>query len=81
MSRVRANEKVVAIVSALGIGAGGISGTAAFAMMWVNIQNINTMMNEPPVKRHPEAPAAGDEVMYVDLSRERLESLYKGDQE
>jgi hypothetical protein len=34
MSRVRANEKVVAIVSALGIGAGGISGTAAFAIMW-----------------------------------------------
>ncbi len=30
-SRVRANEKVVAIVSALGIGAGGIIGTAAFA--------------------------------------------------
>ena len=54
---------------------------AAFAMMWANIQNINTMMNEPPVKRHPEAPAAGDEVMYVDLSRERLESLYRGDQE
>lgn len=29
--RVRANERVVAIVSALGIGAGGIIGTAAFA--------------------------------------------------
>ena len=29
--RERANERVVAIVSALGIGAGGIIGTAAFA--------------------------------------------------
>ena len=29
--RVRANERVVAIVSALGLGAGGIIGTAAFA--------------------------------------------------
>ena len=29
--RVRANEKVVAIVSAIGIGAGGIVGTTAFA--------------------------------------------------
>ena len=29
--RVRANEKVVAIVSAVGIGAGGIIGSTAFA--------------------------------------------------
>ena len=29
--RVRANEKVVAIVSAIGIGAGGIIGSTAFA--------------------------------------------------
>ena len=29
--RVRANEKVVAIVSAIGIGAGGIVGTTTFA--------------------------------------------------
>ena len=29
--RVRANEKIVAIVSAVGIGAGGIVGTTAFA--------------------------------------------------
>jgi hypothetical protein len=27
-------------------------------------------------KRHPEAPEPGDEVLYVDLSRERLEELY-----
>ena len=48
---------------------------AAFAMMWSNIQSINVEMNKPR-PRHPEAPAPGDEVMYVDLSREKLESLY-----
>ena len=53
----------------------------AFAMMWRNIQSINKMMDEPPKQRHPEAPAPGDEVMYVDLSREKLESLYKQDSE
>jgi hypothetical protein len=32
-----------------------------------------------PTKRlsHPEAPAPGEEVLYVDLSRERLEQLYE----
>ena len=49
---------------------------AAFAMMWSNVQSINKMMDEPPKPKHPEAPAPGDEVMYVDLSRERLEELY-----
>ena len=49
----------------------------AFALMWANIQSINKMMNAKPQKRHPEAPTAGEEVMYVDLTRERLEDLYK----
>ena len=53
---------------------------AAFAMMWSNIQSINIEMNKPK-PRHPEAPAPGDEVMYVDLSRERLESLYNQDKD
>ena len=53
----------------------------AFAMMWGNIQSINKMMDEPPKQRHPEAPAPGDEVMYVDLSRQKLEDLYKQDSE
>ena len=44
--------------------------------MWSNIRPINTMMNQPPKPKHPEAPAPGEEVMYVDLSREKLESLY-----
>ena len=47
--------------------------------MWSNIRNINKMMDEPSKPRHPEAPAPGDEVMYVDLSRERLEELYSED--
>ena len=53
---------------------------AAFAMMWSNIQSINTEMNKPK-PRHPEAPAPGEEVMYVDMTRERLEDLYKEDKD
>jgi hypothetical protein len=47
----------------------------AFAMMWANIQSINVEMNTPK-PRHPEAPQAGEELMYVDFSREKLEDLY-----
>jgi len=54
----------------------------AFAMMWANIQSINIEMNKPkPKPRHPEAPQAGEELMYVDLSREKLEDLYKQTEE
>ena len=53
----------------------GIIAGASFAMMWSNIQSINVEMNKPK-PRHPEAPAPGDEVMYVDLSRDKLEDLY-----
>ena len=52
-------------------------GGAAFAMMWSNIQSINIEMRKPPKPKHPEAPAPGDELMYVDFSREKLEDLYK----
>ena len=49
----------------------------AFAMMWANIQSINTIdIVNPPKPKHPEAPKAGEELMYVDLSREKLEDLY-----
>ena len=48
----------------------------AFAMMWANIQSINIEMRTPAKPRHPEAPEAGEEVMYVDLSREKLEQIY-----
>ena len=56
-------------------------------MMWGNIQSINKMMDEPPKPKHPEAPAPGDEVMYIDVSdmnskqfadqKNKLEDLYK----
>jgi len=59
---------------------------SAFAMMWANIQSINTMMDKPPRPKHPEAPEPGEEVMYVDVSsdtsvefkhrKEWLEDLY-----
>ena len=51
----------------------------AFAMMWANIQSINIEMRTPPKPKHPEAPEAGEELMYVDLTRERLEGLYKSE--
>jgi len=53
-------------------------GGAAFAMMWANIMSIS-MRPKVAKQKHPEAPAAGEEVMYVDLSREKLENLYKKD--
>ena len=56
-------------------------GGAALAMMRSNIRSINIEMSKPPKPKHPEAPQAGEELMYVDLSRERLEDLYKQDEE
>ena len=53
---------------------------AAFAMMWSNIQSINVEMSKPR-PRHPEAPEFGEEVMYVDLTKEKLERLYKEDED
>ena len=57
----------------------------AFAMMWSNIRSITKEMDKPK-PRHPEAPQPGDEVMYVDVSRQntddfqqtkkRLEDIY-----
>jgi hypothetical protein len=48
----------------------------AFAMMWGNIQSINKEMRTPRKPQHPEAPKEGDELLYVNLDRERLEDLY-----
>ena len=48
----------------------------AFALMWSNVRDINKMMDEPPKPRHPETPQEGDELLYVDFSREKLEDLY-----
>ena len=46
----------------------------AFALMWQNLQTLNYSAASVPV-RHPEAPEPGEEVMYVDLNREKLERL------
>ena len=51
-------------------------GGSAFAMMYANIQSIWNTPPTPPKPRHPEAPQDGEEVMYVDLSRDKLEELY-----
>ena len=50
----------------------------AFALVFSNMREI--YWEKPPTKkRHPEAPEAGEEVMYVDFSREKLENLYQND--
>ena len=50
----------------------------AFALMYANVRDI--YWEKPPTKkRHPEAPEVGDELLYVDLSREKLENLYQND--
>lgn len=47
----------------------------AFALMTQNLRSASTKPARRP--SHPEAPAQGEEVLYVDLSRERLEQLYE----
>ncbi|MFZ0407042.1 MAG: hypothetical protein WAM11_02895 [Cyanobium sp.] len=48
----------------------------AFALMR---QGFAVQTSRPPVRgnRHPEAPQHGETVLYVDLTRERLEQLYQ----
>ena len=46
----------------------------AFALMWYNLRSISW---DKPKPRHPEAPQQGEEVMYVDLTKEKLEQLYR----
>ncbi len=51
----------------------------AFALMRQGIQVADQSRVSSRPRRsssHPEAPAVGEDVLYVDLSRERLESLY-----
>jgi len=48
----------------------------AFALMNQNLRGSAQRSGSRP-RRHPEAPEPGDEVLYVDLSRERLEELYQ----
>jgi hypothetical protein len=46
-------------------------------MMWSNIRSINEEMRTPRKSQHPEAPKEGEELLYVDLTKERLEKLYE----
>ncbi len=52
----------------------------AFALMNLSLRApspLASQKNGPRARRHPEAPEPGEEVLYVDLSRERLEELYQ----
>ena len=53
----------------------------AFALMSQNLRSAPSLApaprSGPSPRRHPEAPEPGEEVLYVDLSRERLEELYQ----
>jgi len=53
----------------------------AFALMNRSLRGTaplaSTRRGAARPRRHPEAPEPGDEVLYVDLNRERLEELYQ----
>ncbi|MCX5946415.1 MAG: hypothetical protein NTZ53_14200 [Cyanobacteria bacterium] len=53
----------------------------AFALMTQNLRRtpIPIVARSQGLRRprHPEAPQPGEELLYVDLSRERLEALYE----
>ena len=53
----------------------------AFALMSQNLRGAAPLASTQRVgsrpRPHPEAPEPGDQVLYVDLSRERLEELYQ----
>jgi hypothetical protein len=53
----------------------------AFALMNQNLrgsgQLASSQRSGSRPRRHPEAPEPGEEMLYVDLSRERLEELYQ----
>ena len=48
----------------------------AFALMWNNLQSLTYEYRTSPKPQHPEAPQEGDELMYVDLSRQKLEDIF-----
>ena len=53
----------------------------SFALMNQNLRGATPLSsaqtNGPRPRRHTEAPEPGEEVLYIDLSRERLEELYQ----
>ena len=58
-----------------------VIGGGAFTLMTHNLRQAPPAPAPRPQgsrrARHPEAPEPGEEVLYVDLSRERLEALYQ----
>lgn len=53
----------------------------AFALMTQGLRRSERSMTVPSMRkrgeRHPEAPQPGDQLLYVDFSRERLEQMYQ----
>jgi len=49
----------------------------AFALMRQSIDQVGSRPKARTNNSHPEAPQEGESLMYVDLSRERLERLYE----
>ncbi len=53
----------------------------AFALMTQNLRSFAGRDSSPSPRKdggiHPEAPQPGEEVLYADFSRERLEQLYQ----
>ncbi len=56
-------------------------GGGAFALMTQNLRGSNdrsSVQLSPRRRRvHPEAPEPGEELLYADFSRERLERMYQ----
>lgn len=53
----------------------------AFALMTQNLRGTERLSSSRSLQKrgriHPEAPQPGEEVLYVDFSRERLEKMYQ----
>ena len=75
--RVRANEKVVAIVSAIGIGAGGIVGTTAFAHKADAYPQYLEPRTQEPYPGMLSGPAAGANEWISKMRQWELEQSLK----
>ena len=78
--RVRANEKVVAIVSAIGIGAGGIVGTTAFAPKADAYPQYLEPRTQEPYPGMLSGPAAGANEWIQRMRQWELEQKMKDPQ-
>jgi hypothetical protein len=57
-----------------------VTAGGAFALMNHNLRGVtrlsSSLTSDSRPRRHREAPEPGEEVLYLDLGRERLEELY-----